>query len=164
MKRHQGWLAAGLLVFAVLACNLSKNSNNSNNSNSNSNRNNNSNSPVTNRPANADVFVEQLTMAKDENGKPGDSTTVFEPSDHKIHCVMNLNKAKGGTKIRTVWVAADAEGASNQQLKSLDYTTNSFEKRISGYLTKTTDWPKGTYRVEVYVNGNLDKTIDYTVE
>jgi hypothetical protein len=25
------------------------------------------------------------------------------------------------------------------------------------------DWPKGSYRVEVYINGNLDKTVDYTI-
>ena len=165
MKRHSGWLAAGLLLFAVLACNLGKNKNNSNNSNSNSNANNrNSNTVQTNRPANAEVYVDTLSMAKDDDGKPGASTTTFAPSDSKIHCVINLNKAKGGTKIKTVWVAADVEGTKNQQLKTLDYTTNSFEKKITGYLTWNGEWPKGQYRLEVYINGALDKTIDYTIE
>ena len=162
MKRHSGWLAAGLLIFAVLACNLSKNHNNSNNSNSNSNRN--SNTPTTNRPANAEVFVDSIHMAKDDGGKPGASTSVFAASDRKIHCIINLNKAKGGTKIRTVWVAADVAGGDNKELKTLDYTTNSFENKISGYLTWSRDWPKGHYRLEVYINGNLDKTLDYTIE
>lgn len=164
MKRHSGWLAAGLLLFAVLACNLGKNNNNANNSNSNSTSNKNSNSPVTNRPANAEVYVETINMAKDDDGKPGDATTTFESSDSKIHCVINLNKAKGGTKIKTVWIAADVEGTKNQELKTLDYTTNSFEKKITGYLTWKGDWPKGQYRLEVYINGALDKTIDYTIE
>jgi hypothetical protein len=163
MRRHSGWLAAGLLLLAVLACNLGKNNNNSNNSNSNSN-NRNSNTVQTNRPPNAEVYVDSVNMAKDDNGKPGADTTTFSPSDSKIHCVINLNKAKGGTKIKTVWVAADVEGyTKNQELKTLDYTTNSFEKKITGYLTKN-EWPKGQYRLEVYVNGALDKTIDYTVE
>jgi hypothetical protein len=165
MKRHTGWLAAGLLLFAVLACNLGKNNNNNNSNNSNSNSNNrNSNTVQTNRPPNAEVFVDSVNMAKDDNGKPGDATTTFSPSDSKIHCVINLNKAKGGTKIRTVWVAADVSGyTKNQELKTLDYTTNSFEKKITGYLTKS-EWPKGQYRLEVYINGALDKTLDYTVE
>jgi hypothetical protein len=163
MKRHSGWLAAGLLLFAVLACNLGKNTNNSNNSNLNSN-NGNSNTVKTNRPPNAEVYVDSVNMARDDNGKPGDATTTFSPSDSKIHCVINLNKAKAGTKIRTVWVAASVEGyTSDQELKTLDYTTNSFEKKITGYLTKS-EWPKGRYRLEVYINGALDKTIDYTVE
>jgi hypothetical protein len=166
MNRHSGWLAAGLLLFAVLACNLSKNKNNSNDSNnSNSNSNNrNSNTVTTNRPPNAEVYVDTLNMAKDNDGKAGDAATTFAPSDSKIHCVINLNKAKGGTKIKTVWIAADVEGTKNQELKTLDYTTNSFEKKITGYLTWKGDWPKGQYRLEVYINGALDKTIDYTIE
>src|SRR6267142_6235352 len=108
MRRHSGWLALGLLLCAVLACNLGKNTNNSNlNSNLNSN-NRNSNTVKTNRPPNAEVYVDSLYMARDDNGKPGAPTTAFSPSDSKLHCVINLNKAKGGTKIRTVWVAASA--------------------------------------------------------
>jgi len=162
MKPHPGWLAAGLLLAAVLACNLSKNSNNRN---SNVNGNKAASGPTPNRPANAEVYVDQISMAKDDKGKVGPSTTTFEPGEHTVHCVINLNKAKGGTKVRAVWVAADVEGASpNEELKSLDYTTNSFEKKVHGYLTWPHDWPKGQYRLDVYINGALDKTINYTIE
>jgi hypothetical protein len=164
MKLHSGWLAAGLLLFAVLACNLSKNTNNTNNSNnSNSNSNKNSNSVVT-RPANADVYVEQLTMAKDNNGKPGDTTTTFEAGDRTIHCIAELNKAKGGTQVKFVWKAVDVAGSKNEEIKNIDYTTKSFENKVHGHLTLPYDWPKGTYGVDVYVNGALDKTITYTIE
>ena len=164
MKRHSGWLAAGLLLFAVLACNLSlsKNSNNSNNSNSNTNKN--TNSPTTNRPANADVYVDQISMAKDDNGKPGETTLVFEPGDRTIHCVAELNKAKKGTQVRFVWKAVDVAGSKNEEIKTIDYTTKSFENKIRGHLTLPYDWPKGTYEVDVYINGALDKTIKYTIE
>lgn len=161
MKRHSGWLAAGLLLFAVLACNASKNGNNNN---SNSNNNKNSNTATTNRPANADVYVDKISMAKDDNGKPGESTTTFAPSDRTVQCVINLNKAKGGTQVKVVWVAVDVEGSKNEELKSIDYTTKSFESKITGHLTWPRDWPSGTYKLEVYINGALDKTINYTVE
>lgn len=160
MKRHPGWLAAGLLLFVVLACNLGKNSNNSNNSNSNSNR----GTSSTNRPANAEVYVEQINMAKDDEGKPGESTTSFEPGDRTIHCVIELNKAKTGTKVKFVWKAVDAGSMKNEELKTIDYTTKSFENKVLGHLTAPGDWSKGSYQVEVYINGALDKTIDYTVE
>jgi len=164
MKRHPGWLAAGLLVFAVLACNLSKNSNNNNSNNSNSNSNKNSNSPVINRPANADVYVERIRMAKDDDGKPGETTTSFAASDHTVHCVADLNKAKRGTVMKLVWKAVDVSNGQNGEIKTIDYTTNSFENKVHGHLTLPRDWPTGSYRVEVYVNGNLDKVIDYTIE
>ena len=155
MKRHPGWLAAGLLIFTVLACNLSKNRNSSS-----------SNDKPTNRPANAEVYVDQIQMAKDDNGKAGDSTTTFQPSDHTVHVIITLNKAKAGTQVRVAWIAADVEGipAKNKELKSLDYTTTAFDKKVPGYLTWSQDWPKGQYRVEVYINGALDKTLTYSVE
>jgi len=166
MKHHSGWLAAALLLFAVLACNLSKNRNNSNNSNANSNSNSNriSAAPIINRPANADVYVDRIRMAKDDNGQPGEATTSFAPSDHIVHCVADLNKAKGGTKMKFVWKAVDVANGQNGEIRTVEYTTKSFENKVRGHLTKPTDWPTGSYRVEVYVNGNLDKTIDYTIE
>lgn len=164
MKRHSGWLAAGLLLFAVLACNLSKNSNNNNSNNSNSNTNKNTNSSTTNRPVNADVYVDEIGMAKDKDGEPGDTTTSFEPGDRTIHCVANLNKAKGGTEIKFVWKAVDVEGINNGEFKTIEYTTKSFENKVHAHLTRPTDWPTGTYEVDVFINGALDKIIKYTIE
>jgi len=162
MKRHSGWLAAGLLLLAALACNLGKNSNNSNNANSNSNKN--SNVTTSTRPANADVYVETISMSKDNNGDPGEKTTTFAPDDHTIHAVADLNKAKAGTKVKFVWTAVDVAGSKNEEIKTIDYTTKSFENKVHGHLTKPTDWPKGSYEVEIYINGFLDKSIKYTVE
>jgi hypothetical protein len=166
MKRHSGWLAAGLLLFVVLACNLSKNgNNNSNNSNSNSNSNKNSNASTNTRPANAEVYIEKIRMAKDVDGKPEDTaTTTFAPGDFTIHCVINLNKARKGTTVKFSWKAVDVAGVPNGEFKSIDYTTNSFENIVHAHLTRTTDWPKGTYEVAVEINGASDKSIQFTVE
>jgi len=162
MKRHSGWLAAGLLLFAVLACNLSKNSNNGNNSNSNTNKN--SNATTNTRPANAEVYVEEISMSKDNNGEPGDPTTSYEPGDRTVHCVAHLNKAKAGTEVKFVWKAVDVSGVKTGEITTVDYTTKSFENKVHAHLTKPADWPSGSYKVEVYINGALDKTVSYTVE
>jgi hypothetical protein len=162
MKLNSGLLAAALLFFAVLGCNLSKNMNTSSNSNSN---NKNSNSSSTSRSSNADVYIDSINMAKDDNGEPGESTTSFAPDDHTVHCVINLNKAKAGTKVKFTWIGVDVEGMKkNDEIKSIDYTTNSFENKVHAHLTLPKDWPKGKYKVEVYINDALDKTISYTVE
>ena len=159
MKLRSGWVATGLLLFAVLACNLSKNNNNAN---KNTNENKSARSQPT-RPANADVYVNRVYMAKDKNGQPGDETTSYEPSDHKVHCFVVLNKAKKGTAVRFIWKIMDVEGEKDKEIRTIDYTTNSFENNVHAHLELPSDWPKGTYRVEVYINGNLDKTIDYTI-
>ncbi len=160
MKLHSGWLAAGLLLAVVLACNTSKNGNNSNNSNSNKS----SNSSSSTRPANADVYVETISMAKDNNGEPGDTTTSFEPGDRTIHCIAALNKAKAGTEVKFVWKAIDVSGSKSGEITTIDYTTKSFENKVHAHLTKPADWPTGTYGVDVFINGALDKAIKYTVE
>jgi len=162
MKRHPAYLAAGLLLFAVLACNLSKNSNNSNNSNKNSNTN--KATPQPTRAANADVFVDKIYMAKDNDGQPGDETTSYAPVDRTVHCVIELNKAKKGTEVRFIWKAVDVAGSRNEEVKTIDYSTKSFENKVHAHLTLPNDWPTGKYRVEVYINGSLDKTVDYTIE
>ena len=165
MKLHSGWLAAGLLLAVVLACNTSKNGNNSNSNNSNnSNSNKSSNSSSNTRPANADVYIEKIEMAKDNNGEPGDPTTSYEPGDRTVHCVAHLNKAKVGTEIRFVWKAVDVEGVKTGEITTVEYTTKSLENKVHAHLTKPADWPTGSYKVEVYVNGALDKTVNYTVE
>ncbi len=162
MKLHSGWLAAGLLFAVVLACNTSKNSNNSNSNNSNSNKSSNSSSNT--RPASADVYIETISMAKDKDGSPGDTATSFEPGEHTVHCVIDLNKAKSGTTVKFVWTAVDVEDSKNGEIKTIDYTTKPFENKVHAHLTLPRDWPKGKYKVEVYINGALDKTISYTVD
>ena len=162
MRTHRGWLAAGLLIFAVLACNLSRNSNNSNNSNKNANEN--RATPQPTRRADADVYVNRAYLAKDNGGRPGAQTTSFAPGDRTIHCVIELNKAKKGTKVRVIWKTVDVQDSKNEEIKTIDYTTNSFEKKIQGHLKLPKDWPTGKYRVEIYIDDGLDQTIDYTIE
>jgi len=122
MKRYSAWVAFGLLLFVVLACNLSKNKN------SNSNINVNINSG-TDRPANAEVYTEEVYAAKSEDGA---ATSTFAPSDRTVHVVINLNKAKAGTDVRVVWIADEVEGANNKELKTLEYTTKALDKKIPG--------------------------------
>jgi hypothetical protein len=151
MKYHPGWLAAGMLIFAVLACNLSKNNNTS----------------PSKAPSGTDVRIDRISMAKDDNGKPGDPTDSFAPDDRTIHTVVVLNKAKEGTRIKWVWIAVNAEGFQrNQELKldkPVELTTGPDDTNVHAHVTWSKDWPTGEYRAEVYINGVLDKTVSYSV-
>ena len=151
MRLNSSMLAGGMIVLAIFACNTSNNRNSNNNNGSN-------------RPANAEIYVDSVHMAKDDNGEAGASATSFAPSDRTVHVVINLNKAKAGTQVRVVWTAVDVEGAKDKELKTLDYTTSAFDKTIPGYLKWSQDWPRGQYKCEIYINGVLDKTINYTVD
>ena len=147
MKHHPAWLAAGLLVFVVLACNLSKNSN--------------SNSTTSTSSSNA---IKEIHMAKDDgNGAPGAETESFESGDRTVHCVATLSEAKSGTQMKFSWWIVDAGGSKDEKIKDIDYTTGTLENVIHGHLTLPKDWPVGKYKVQVYVNGELDKTVSYSI-
>jgi hypothetical protein len=116
------------------------------------------------RPANADVYIDKLVMVKNDNAKPGEETATFAPGDRTIYGVVGLNKAKAGTNVKFVWNAVDVESAKNEVIKTIDYTTKTFENKVIAHLTLPGNWPKGKYRLDVYINGNLDKSIEYTIE
>jgi hypothetical protein len=160
MKHHPAWLAAGLLVFVVLACNLSKNTNNRN-SNSNSNS---SSSTSTESDLGPGLAIKESHMAKDDgNGEPADETDTFDPGDRTIHCVTTLKAAKSGTQMKFSWWIVDADGTQNKKIKDIEYSTRALENIVHGHLTLPQDWPVGKYKVQVYVNGDLDRTLFYTV-
>jgi hypothetical protein len=155
MRKHSAWLAGGLLLFAVLACNMGKVKNN----------NSNSNNANTETEVGSGSAIKEIYMAKDDgSGQPGDHSSTFEPGDRTIHCVVTLNEAKAGTEMKFSWWIVDADGTQDKKVKDIDYTTKTLENAIHGHLTLPQDWPKGKYKVQVYVNGNLDKTVPYTVQ
>ena len=161
MKHHPAWLAAGLLVFVVLACgNLNKNTNTNSNPNSNSNS-----STSTDSDLGSGLAIKEIHMAKDDgNGAPGDETDSFEPGDRTIHCVTTLKEAKSGTQMKFSWWIVDADGTKNKKIKDIDYSTRALENIVHGHLTLPQDWPVGKYKVQIYVNGDLDRTLFYSVK
>ena len=99
----------------------------------------------------------------DNNGSPGDETNTFKPGDHTVHCLAKLNSPKEGIKIKFAWWIVDAGGTKNEKIKEIDYTTSADDNVVHGHLTVPRDWPTGKYKCEVYVNGVLDKTVEYWV-
>ena len=82
MKHHPAWLAAGLLVFVLLACNLGKKTTNVN---SNSNSNSNSNTSTASDEGSGEI-IKEIHMAKDNgSGAPGDETESFAASDRTVN-------------------------------------------------------------------------------
>ena len=161
MKQHPAWLAAGLLVFVVLACNLGK----MKNLNTNSNANANSNIASTSADEGSGNAIKEIHMARDDgSGAPGAETNSFDPGDRTVHCVVTLKEAKSGTQMKFAWWIVDADGSQNQKIKEIDYRTRALENVVHGHLTLPQDWPSGKYKVEVYVNGDLDKTAFYVVK
>jgi hypothetical protein len=148
------------MLFAVIACNLGKKSTNLSTNNAADANNSNSTSVSTSTGALSDVH-----MARDNGkGDPGEETDTFTSKDRTIHCVTTIKDAKSGTQMKFSWYVVEAEGGKNEKIRDIDYTTRALENVVHGHLIAPRDWPPGKYKVEVYVNGNLEETVPYTVQ
>jgi hypothetical protein len=160
MKHHPAWLAAGLLIFVVLACNLGRRT-----ANVNVNLNTNSQPVAETEDMGPGNHIQDIHMARDNGrGAPGDETASFAPEDRMIHCVVKLKEAKRGTEMKFSWWIVDADGSKDQKIKDIDYTTRTLENIVHGHLSLPQDWPSGKYKVQVFVNGDLDRTINYSIQ
>jgi hypothetical protein len=159
MKHHPSWLAAGLVLFVVLACNLGKKSTNVN---SNSNQ---ASSSTPEATQGSGQYIKEVHMAKDNGrGAPGDETDSFAPDDRTVHCVVTLKEPKAETQMMFTWWAVDTVGHKNEKIKDISYSTKPRENIIHGHLSYPQDWPTGKYKVQIFVNGDLDKTVPYNIE
>jgi hypothetical protein len=181
-----GVLGGGLIAIIIGLAALGSDSTNSNSSNSNTSNSNsntsNSNSNISNvnrvviaentnstntnqkQPATS-VAITKIYMAKDNGlGKPGAETESFSPSEHTVHVMVELDHAAEGTLVKFDWIAVDAGDMDDQSLKTLDYVTKDRENIVHANLTLPRDWTAGDYKVDVYINGQLARSVAYKIE
>ena len=118
-----------------------------------------------------------ITIKRADLGKGYDSrtqevvepTTTFGPTDI-LHCVIELTNAPEGTLVRVVWAIVDATDASgavrrNEILDEATFATQDANTVLNATLAlpASGQWPTGKYKVDIYLNGNLDSTLEFSV-
>ncbi|MCW5877314.1 MAG: hypothetical protein KIS80_00430 [Anaerolineales bacterium] len=101
-------------------------------------------------------------MSLDSEGTQG--TSVY--SDEAVfYAIVDLANAPDGTEVTAAWIAADVEGEEpNLLIDEVSITSGStvlvFDLANEvGFL-----WPAGAYQVEIYLNGELDTTLNFQVQ
>jgi hypothetical protein len=109
--------------------------------------------------------IQDATLAKGyDNGNAVDPTTVFAAEDQKIHLVVNVGNAPDDTNVKAVWSMVAVAGNEPSVLYESPLTLNSGENIAHFILTNDQPWPAGSYKVDVYLNDKLDRTLEYQVE
>jgi len=104
--------------------------------------------------------IEEATMARDYAGT--DPTTTFA-QDEVFYCVVILANAPDDTTVKASWTAINAEGADpNTFIDETELTSGSNSLHFE--LSNTNLWPTGTYKVDLYLNDELDRTLEFEVE
>lgn len=109
--------------------------------------------------------ISKVTMALDAQGAnkdPVNPTTLFPPNA-TFHAVVATQNAPANTVFTADWFATDIGAPDcNIEIDSTDLTTDG-TRNIDFTLKPKTVWPNGTYRVEISVNGVLDRVVSFTV-
>jgi hypothetical protein len=113
---------------------------------------------------NTELGLTNLRMALDQDGK--NVTTTFSPTD-VFYAVADLANAPQSTKVEAKWTAvnaADTEPNLEFQTQNLDITEESFSGTIYFQLSNDEGWPTGQYKVDLYLNGTLAQTAEFSVQ
>lgn len=90
------------------------------------------------------------------------SVTVFGPED-VFYLIVALANAPDDTTVKAVWTAVDVDGAdANTVLAEKSLTSGS--ATVTFDLSNNNLWPNGSYKVDLYLNDKLDRTLDFKVE
>ena len=98
--------------------------------------------------------------------RQGEATTSFAADIPKIFASFKTKGAQNGDKLRGVWIADDVGDAAPAKTKidekslTLEGDTEDGDFSLS---MPTNGWPRGEYRLEIYVNDKLATTEKFTV-
>ena len=113
--------------------------------------------------------IPQAVLAKDVKGdtfEPVNPTSTFPPDQAVINLVVTVANAPSDTKVKTVWTAIDVGDAApaNTKIDEAELTMNdSGNAHFTLSSPSTGVWPVGKYKVEIYLNDKLDRTLEYTI-
>ncbi|GAP20453.1 hypothetical protein ADM99_00170 [Leptolinea tardivitalis] len=114
----------------------------------------------------ASGLITKVTMARgatDDNFDPVDPTLEFDPSE-TIHAVVAVKKAPPKTNFRADWYITDVGDP-----KAVNFLINSTATVQAGSgnldftLSPKKKFSPGLYRVELYINDELDQLVEFKI-
>lgn len=102
-------------------------------------------------------------MSTDAEGV--NTTTVYSGSD-AFYAVADLSNVETGSVVDAKWYLVSAADYDPGEIQSTSLTIEdkSLYNYVSFELTSTEGWPAGEYKVELYLNGTLAHTLNFSVQ
>ena len=99
-------------------------------------------------------------MSKDAAGEQR-STTFLQ--DELFYAQVDVRNVPEGTQLKAVWTAVSAAGeAPNTEINTTESSLDE-DTLVNFELSNSNLWPAGNYKVEIYLNDKLEKTLDFEV-
>ncbi len=113
-----------------------------------------------------------LTDQVSANDVPGGAKESFSQTTPTIYLICDSDKVSKGEQVKATWIAVDTHDVAPANYK-IDEKSLTVDKDITNDQTYTANlslskpdkgWPAGTYRVDLYVNDKLDKSVPFNVK
>ena len=105
--------------------------------------------------------ISSAKLASDNAGTQ--ETTVFSP-DQTFYCIVEVSNAPEDTTLKVVWTAVNAQGEEpNLEILSTDATVGE-DDVFTFHLSNDQLWPSGQYKADIYLNDELDQTLEFQVQ
>ncbi|MEP7219374.1 MAG: hypothetical protein ABI876_10680 [Bacteroidota bacterium] len=113
---------------------------------------------------NGPTTVDSISLAKDDgNGKPGDAVESLKPSDKKFYALVKLDKGVDA-KLKADLIAVDTPEGKNIQVLTQDYAVGGMENVVTLTYTLPQDWPAGSYKIDVSLDGKPAKSKEFMIQ
>ena len=112
-----------------------------------------------------DPIVKSVTMTKTVKGDkldPGPETTVFGVND-TVHAVVAIKNAPKGTLITASWSVVDNGGADRPGEFLNKEGTAEGTRNLDFDIKPNKPWPTGRYKVEIFLDGELQEAVAWSV-
>lgn len=111
--------------------------------------------------------IKSVTMAKKveaDSMNPVDVGSQFAPTD-TLHTVVAIDNAPMGTRFKAEWIAVDIGNPATCNTKIGEYeVVTEGTRNIDFSLSPEPSWPAGSYKIQISINGVLDREENYTVK
>jgi len=114
-------------------------------------------------PAHAGDVKVKAAVAVDGNTRPA---TAFPSSTPQLMVFILTEGTEKGDKVRLEWIAEDTNGAApaNYKISNSAYTGDKDNFGGGGSLSKpNSGWPVGKYRVDIYIDDELEGTTKFQI-
>ena len=92
----------------------------------------------------------------------GPTVTSYAPEDH-FYLVVDLSKAQAGHDLEVKWHVVSADGYEPGELYNASVTLGNFKTESFEAFDTTGFWSVGEYKAEVYFDGVLMETVNFSV-
>ncbi|HNW97197.1 MAG TPA: hypothetical protein PKK00_02150 [Bacteroidales bacterium] len=111
------------------------------------------------------AHIQSADLAKEVSGgnKEKISENTFHPNDGPFHFIVYVANAPSETKVKASWYAIDVEGEKNKLIDENEVVLQSSDN-VDFNLSLPRQWPMGTYRVDLFLNDKLDRSVQFYVK